>query len=117
MDLAELQFPSDFFDAAAASFVFCTMPRAAKVAALRELSRVVKPSGEIRLLEYAPAQTSVRTVLARLWQPWVEWAFGARLGEDIELELSEAALTVAESRYVTRSIKLIVAKSRSGARS
>jgi ubiquinone/menaquinone biosynthesis C-methylase UbiE len=111
MDLTQLHFPDGMFDAAVASFVFCTMPSEARVAALKELRRVVKPAGQIRVLEYAPARTPARSLLARLWKPWVNWAFGAKLDQDIERELSGASLTVIESGYVTASIKLIVAAS------
>lgn len=110
MKLSELAFEDGYFDGAVASFVFCTMPEEERLEALRELSRVVKPAGRIRLLEYAIAQTRFRRVVARLWQPWVSWAFGARLDHDIELDLSRASLTVISSRYVTSTIKLIEAK-------
>jgi ubiquinone/menaquinone biosynthesis C-methylase UbiE len=109
MDLTELQFAAGYFDAAVASFVFCTMPPEARHAALRELARVVRPGGQVRLLEYAPAQTSFRRMLARAWQPWVKWAFGAKLAHDIEPELARASLTVIRSSYVTSSIKFIEA--------
>lgn len=109
MDLTRLEFADGFFDAAVASFVFCTMPPEARLAALQGLARVVRPGGQVRLLEYAPARTSFRRVLARAWQPWVEWAFGAQLAQDIEPELSKASLNVTGSRYVTSSIKLIEA--------
>ncbi len=111
MDLVELQFPDDFFDTAVASFVFCTMPAKARLAALQELRRVVKPTGRIRLLEYAPARTAFRHALARVWQPWVGWAFGAKLDQDIERELPQASLIVTSSRYVTGAIKLLEATS------
>lgn len=109
MDLVALDFADGFFDAAVASFVFCTMPPEARKTALRELARVVKPDGRVRLLEYAPARTPFRRAVARVWQPWVEWAFGAKLDQDIERELSAASLIVVSSRYVTSSIKLIEA--------
>lgn len=109
MDLTKLAFADNFFDAAAASFVFCTMPPEARSAALRELARVVKPGGRVRLLEYAPARTALRRTLARAWQPWVKWAFGATLAQDIEPELPAASLRVTASRYLTASIKLVEA--------
>ena len=109
MNLAELAFSDGYFDAAVASFVFCTMPAEGRLAALRELRRVVKPSGRVRLLEYAPALTAFRRVLTRMWQPWVDWAFAARLDHDVELELSQASWTVTSSRYVATSIKLVEA--------
>ena len=109
MDLTRLGFADDFFDAAVASFVFCTMAPNARTAALRELARVVRAGGRVRLLEYAPAQTAFRRAAARVWQPWVRWAFGANLQQDIEPELAQASLTVISARYVSSSIKLIEA--------
>ena len=109
MDLTKLAFADDFFDAAIASFVFCTMQPNARAAALRELARVVRADGRVRLLEYAPAQSAFRRAVAHIWQPWVRWAFGANLQQDIEPELAQESLTVISSRYVSSSIKLIEA--------
>lgn len=109
MSLTELTFADSFFDAAVASFVFCTMPSEARGRSLRELKRAVKPGGQIRLLEYAPAQSAFRRQIAQAWKPWVQWAFGATLDQDIELELTKAGLELTRSRYVTPSIKLIEA--------
>jgi demethylmenaquinone methyltransferase/2-methoxy-6-polyprenyl-1,4-benzoquinol methylase len=109
MDVTKLAFPDGYFDAAVASFLLCTMPAAARVTALRELARAVKPKGPVRLLEYAPAQRPIQRLTARIWQPWVSWAFGARLDEYIEDDLETAGLNVLNSRYVTGSIKLIEA--------
>lgn len=112
MDLTRLAFADGFFDAAVASFVFCTMPPTERSAALRELARVVRADGQVRLLEYAPPRTAFRRAAARLWAPWVRWAFGAELQQDIEPELAEASLAVISSRYVSSSIKLIEAAPR-----
>lgn len=114
MDLTRLEFADDSFDSAVASFVFCTMPRQSRLPALRELRRVLKPGGRLRLLEYAPARSAIRRRLTRLWQPWARWAFGAKLDHDIEPELGSAGLEVTHSRYVTGNIKLIEASSKKG---
>ena len=108
-DLTRLPFEQGYFDAAVASFVFCAMKQDQRLAALRELSRVVKPSGRIRLLEYAPARTPFRRGLSRLWQPWVDWAFAATLDHDIEEDLANTSLRVVSSVEVTAAIKLVEA--------
>ena len=50
MDAQRLDFSDDSFDAAVATFIFCSVPDA--VQGLRELGRVVKPEGKILLLEH-----------------------------------------------------------------
>ncbi len=50
MDVQQLDFPDNTFDAAVATFVFCSVPD--PLLGLRELSRVVKPEGQIFLLDH-----------------------------------------------------------------
>jgi ubiquinone/menaquinone biosynthesis C-methylase UbiE len=52
MDVTRLDYPDRHFDGAVATFLFCTLPNELQVPALKELRRVVKPGGLIRLLEY-----------------------------------------------------------------
>lgn len=49
-DAQNLPFPTDHFDAAFATLVFCTVPEPEK--GLSELRRVVKPGGRVILLEH-----------------------------------------------------------------
>lgn len=61
MDAQNLEFPAGTFDAAVATFVFCSVPD--PVAGLRELGRVVRPGGDIWLLEHMRVgQTICRAV-------------------------------------------------------
>jgi SAM-dependent methyltransferase len=50
MDAADLAFPDDSFDAVVSAFATCTFPE--PVAALREMRRVCRPDGRVRLLEH-----------------------------------------------------------------
>ena len=70
MDVTDLEFPSGSFDAAVATFLFCVLPNELQVPALRELGRVVKPGGLIRLLEYVRPHGTFRRVMSGIWQPW-----------------------------------------------
>jgi ubiquinone/menaquinone biosynthesis C-methylase UbiE len=100
MDVTELRFPTGSFDAAVASFLFCVLPDDLQVPALRELGRVVKPGGVIRLLEYVRPTGTLRRVVSRIWQPWIAWAYGASFDRQTERHVPAAGLELVESRYV-----------------
>ena len=100
MDVTELEFPTGSFDGAVATFLFCVLPDDQQVPALRELGRVVKPGGLIRLLEYVRPRGTFRRIMSRIWQPWIAWAYGASFDRQTERHVPKAGLELAESRYV-----------------
>lgn len=111
MDVTALEFPTASFDAAVATFLFCVLPDRLQVPALRELGRVVRPGGLIRLLEYVRPQQGVRRFLSRLWQPWIAWAYGASFDRQTEQHLPEAGLKLLDSRFVVDDlVKLITVR-------
>lgn len=61
MDAQQLDFPAATFDAAVATLVFCSVPD--PVLGLRELARVVKPGGQVLLLDHVRID---RPVVGRL---------------------------------------------------
>ncbi len=108
MDVKRLDFPDAHFDAAVATFLFCVLPDADQEAALREFARVVKPGGPIRLLEYVRPQSALRRFSARLWEPWMYWAYGAGFDRQTEAHARAAGLQIASGRFVYEDlIKLI----------
>jgi ubiquinone/menaquinone biosynthesis C-methylase UbiE len=100
MDVTALTFPTGSFDGAVSSFLFCVLPDPLQVPALRELGRVVKPGGLIRLLEYVRPHGAVRRVISYFWQPWIRWAYGASFDRHTEQHVPMAGLELVESRYV-----------------
>jgi ubiquinone/menaquinone biosynthesis C-methylase UbiE len=115
MNIASLDLPDSSFDAAVASFLFCVIPDELQVPALRELGRVVKPGGIIRLLNYVRPRGVVRGAIAKLWQPCVARAFGASFDRQTENAISDAGLMLLEARYVVHDlIKLIIARVEKG---
>ncbi len=70
MDVQRLEFPDETFDAAIATFVFCSVPD--PVLGLREVARVVKPGGRILLLEHVRVN---RPLIGRLmdWLDPIVW--------------------------------------------
>jgi ubiquinone/menaquinone biosynthesis C-methylase UbiE len=111
MDVTDLKFPTGSFDAAVATFLFCVLPNDLQVPALRELGRVVKPGGLIRLLEYVRPRGAFRGIMSRIWQPWIAWAYGASFDRHTEKHVPEAGLELVESRYVVDDLlKLITVR-------
>lgn len=111
MDVTRLGFADASFDAAVATFLFCVLPDELQVPALRELARVVKPGGSIRLLEYVRPRGLVRRLISTLWEPWTDWAYGASFGRRTEEHLPEAGLELVESRFVVDDlVKLLRAR-------
>jgi ubiquinone/menaquinone biosynthesis C-methylase UbiE len=111
MDVTRLTFPDSFFDAAVATFLFCTLPDEMQVPALRELRRVVKPGGLIRCLEYTRPTGGLRRAVTRVWEPWVHWAYGAGFDRQTEKHVPQAGLQLLESRFVfDELIKLVQAR-------
>jgi len=100
MDVTRLAFADASFDAAVATFLFCTLPDDLQLPALRELRRVVKPNGIIRLMEYTRPTGRVRRFITRLWDPWVHWAYGAGFDRKTEEYVTEAGLTLSAAHFV-----------------
>lgn len=69
MDVTDLQFPAESFDAALATFLFCALPDELQPPSLRELAPAVNSGGIIRLLEYVRPTGRLRRCITRLWQP------------------------------------------------
>ena len=100
MDVTRLDLPDDIFDAAVASFLFCVLPDESQPDALRELRRVIKPGGTLRLLEYIRPTGALRGFIARLWEPWMAFAYGAGFDRRTQAHLRDLGFEIVESRFV-----------------
>jgi ubiquinone/menaquinone biosynthesis C-methylase UbiE len=115
MDITRLDLPDRSFDGAVSSFLFCVLPTNLQVPALREIMRVLKPGGTLRLLEYVHPKGALRAAIAGLWEPWMEWAYVAGFDRRTEEHVIEAGLEILESRFVVDDlIRLILVHAPSG---
>lgn len=110
-NICETTFEDQSFDALVSSFLFCVLEDRLQLPALRELRRLCKPDGEIRILEYAYSKKPLRRIIMNLWAPWVQFAYGARFDRDTGQYARAAGLKIVEDRFVHGDIiKLLVLK-------
>ena len=76
-DAQALDFPDNSFDSVVATFVFCSVPDAVK--GLREIRRVLKPAGQLFLLEHMRASNPVLGLLMDVLNPLVVRMMGANI--------------------------------------
>lgn len=100
MDVTRTDFPDDRFDHAVATFLFCVLDPADQLPALRELARICKPGGTVRLLEYCYSEDPRRRFVMRLWEPWVRFAYGAGFDRNTERYVADAGLELVSSRFL-----------------
>lgn len=110
MDVQQLDLADQSFDAAVATFVFCSVPNA--VQGLQELRRVVKPGGVILLLEHVRIdQPKIVGRLMDLLDPFVVRFMGSHINRRTEENVRRARLEVKQVKSLgpMGMVKLIVA--------
>jgi ubiquinone/menaquinone biosynthesis C-methylase UbiE len=113
MDAMATDFPDGRFDHVVATFLFCVLDDEDQLPALRELRRICKPGGDIRLLEYAYSQDPLKRFVMRLWAPWVRLVYGASFDRHTEQYVDAADLELTEERFLYHDIiKLLVLRPR-----
>jgi len=91
-DAQSLEFADDSFDAAAATFVFCSVPD--PVLGLQELARVVRPGGSIFLMEHVRSTDPLMGKLMDLVNPIVRTLMGPNINRDTVENVKRANLAI-----------------------
>lgn len=91
-DIQALSFPDDYFDSAVSTFVFCSVPN--PVLGLKELQRVVKPGGEIWLLEHVRINQPVIGTIMDILNPVIVRLMGANINRQTVNNVGEAGLEI-----------------------
>lgn len=80
MDVQSLCYADNSFDTVIASFVFCSVPKPRK--GLKELYRVLKPGGQLLLLEHVLSSNRFMAWLMNLVNPLVVRLLGANINRE-----------------------------------
>jgi ubiquinone/menaquinone biosynthesis C-methylase UbiE len=100
MDLRSIAVPDGHFDAIVSAFVFCTLSDQDRLAALRELARICKPGGRIRILDYSLSERGGMRFVMRCCEPWFRWMFNATYQVRFEEFAPLAGLELSRSTFV-----------------
>jgi ubiquinone/menaquinone biosynthesis C-methylase UbiE len=91
-DVQELEFPTASFDTAVATFVFCSVPD--PVIGLRELGRVVKPGGQVLLLEHMRSENQIMGSLMDAINPVIVRMMGANINRRTVENVQKSSLVL-----------------------
>lgn len=108
MDVQNLKFKDNTFDAVVSTFVFCTVPD--PIAGLKEVYRVVKPKGKVIFLEHMKSKYFVVNIMLYLMNILSEKLLGTSMTRETQKNIEQAGLTIISVEHkVLDVVRLIIA--------
>lgn len=109
MDIQALGFADNSFDTIISTFVFCTVPD--PLAGLKELHRVLKPSGKAIFLEHMKSNHGLLNVFLAMMNFFTTRFLGTSMVRETQKNMSLAQFTIQSVEHkVFDVVRLIIAK-------
>jgi demethylmenaquinone methyltransferase/2-methoxy-6-polyprenyl-1,4-benzoquinol methylase len=96
MDAEHMEFPDNTFDYVVTTFVLCSIPDPVK--ALKEMRRVLKPSGELVALEHMRSKNSFIALIEDLINPIMFFFIGDDMTRNTVGNIKKAGFTIIEEK-------------------
>lgn len=109
MDVQNLAFAADSFDCVVCTFVFCSVPD--PTLGLREIHRILKPGGQIIMLEHVLSSNRILAAVMQSLNPLVKKIAGANINRRTVETVRRSPLQKTEATPVSADlVKLIIAE-------
>lgn len=106
-DATKLPFPDGHFDACVSTYMFCVLPDELQLPALKELLRVTRKGGVVRILEHRYSKRWWRLAIMKAYTWYTWYFFHSRYDHDVEAAVRASGATVLDERFVTSDVEKV----------
>ncbi|MHA1214987.1 MAG: class I SAM-dependent methyltransferase [Candidatus Hodarchaeales archaeon] len=108
MNAEKMSFEDETFDTVVCTFVLCSVPEPVK--AIKEMLRVLKPNGNIIMLEHVISQMPLMALFQKVFNPFTRGIFGFNIDRDTVDNVRKAGGVLKKDKNLTRTdiLKLVV---------
>lgn len=114
LDVTDLPFPDGTFDASVATYLFCVLPDERIRLALKELLRVTKPGGQVRILEHQYSRRPWRRAIMKGYAPLVKSIWRSRYDHPVSDVIRSCGAHILEERDVISDVEKLFILSPNG---
>jgi demethylmenaquinone methyltransferase/2-methoxy-6-polyprenyl-1,4-benzoquinol methylase len=110
MNVQHLTFKDNTFDTVVCTFVLCSVPD--PIIAVKEMLRVLKPNGQIILLEHVLSKMPLIALIQKIFNPFTRGIFGYNIDRDTITNLRKGNAFILNNHNLTKTdiLKLIICK-------